>query len=57
MGSTRKFGKPLGRNPLGSEFRDVTLTCGCQTNREPALSSPVKKWFCCGEYRKAKARR
>jgi len=57
VGSTRKFGKQAGKDADLAEFKDVTLACGCQTNRPPTISSPAKKWFCCGEYRKAKARR
>jgi hypothetical protein len=53
MGSTRKFSKQVGHNASVSDYRERTLTCGCKTEKPPTTSNP-EKWFCCGEYRKAK---
>jgi hypothetical protein len=55
MGSTIKRPKGGGKDAGVVEYRAVTLTCGCGTDRQPTISSPVRKWFCCGEYRKARA--
>jgi len=55
VGSTRKFSKEVGRNADINAWNEATLACGCTTTGQPAISSPAKKWFCCGEYRRAKA--
>ena len=53
MGSTRKFTKGVGREKDAYVYGERVLTCGCKTEKPPALSNP-DKWFCCGEYRKVK---
>ncbi len=53
MGSTRKFGKEVGRNADAAAYKTRLLTCGCRTDEPPILSKP-DKWFCCGAYRGAK---
>ena len=53
MGSTRNFTKQVGYDVTAPVYRARVLTCGCETDKPPTLSNP-DKWFCCGEYRKAK---
>lgn len=49
MGSTRKFSaKPfLATDPV---YATVTLKCGCETSEPPGISSPRKRWWCCGAW-------
>jgi hypothetical protein len=54
MGSTRKFGKDRGSDSAADPIRLTYLACGCSTDDEPTIAAPVRKWFCCGEYRRAR---
>jgi hypothetical protein len=57
MGSTVKRPKGRGHDAATDPLRTHLLACGCSTDAQPTISSPVAKWFCCGEYQREKAKR
>jgi hypothetical protein len=55
VGSTRDFKKQVGTGGSGAVPLIGTLACGCDVDgREPELSKPVPKWWCCGAFQKRK---
>lgn len=53
MGSTRDFRHAHRKSESQTVALTGTLACGCAVaSREPELSKPVAKWWCCGAFQK-----
>lgn len=37
------------------QYGFVVLSCGHTTTEQPTITSPIRKWFCCGELRRQKS--